>query len=234
MTQQETFKKEKSYQIFDQIYLQYDLINRILSFGSDLRWRKKLIDFLPDKENLSVLDIATGSGDQIVCLLNQKKTFERIIGIDLSEKMLEIARKKTQHFPYVQIEKGDAQNIPFDSNSFDCLTCSFGIRNVGNLSKTLEEMHRVLKPKGRAIILEFSLPKSRIFKILHLFYLRKILPVIGGIISKNRPAYTYLNETIESFPYGSDFSNHLKKANFKNVHFKTLSFGALTAYIAEK
>lgn len=234
MNKKTTFEKAQSWQIFDQIHSRYDLINRILSFGSDLRWRKKLHAYLPKQEKIYLLDVATGSADQILTLLKSSDRIEKAVGIDLSKKMLELAQNKTSAYPHVHFQQADALAIPFPDSRFDCVTCSFGIRNVSHVEKALQEMHRTLKPNGRLMILEFSLPKSLIFKKLHLFYLRSCLPLIGGIFSKNIQAYRYLNQTIETFPYGSAFCDLLKKVSFKNVRVKTLSFGAVSLYIADK
>lgn len=227
-------EKEQSWKIFDQIYSKYDLVNRILSFGNDLRWRKKLCGYLPKQERIHLLDVATGSADQILTLLKSSNQIEKAVGIDLSEKMLELAKNKTASYPHVAFQQADALAIPFPEKSFDCVTCSFGIRNVSNIEMALQEMYRVLKPGARLIILEFSLPKYFIFKKLHLFYLRSLLPLIGGMFSKNVQAYRYLNQTIETFPYGTAFCALLKNASFKNPTIETLSFGAVSIYVADK
>lgn len=227
-------EKAHSWKMFDEISSRYDFINRVLSFGNDLRWRKKLAQYLPDKENIHLLDVATGSADQILSLLKKTDRIEKAVGVDLSEKMLELAKSKAKKYPHVSFEIADANNLMFSENSFDCITCSFGIRNVCDVEKTLSEMYRVLKPNSRLMILEFSLPKKGLLKKFHLMYLRKILPFLGGVFSKNFQAYSYLNKTIETFPYGEAFCDLLKKERFKNIQLKTLSFGAVSIYIADK
>jgi demethylmenaquinone methyltransferase / 2-methoxy-6-polyprenyl-1,4-benzoquinol methylase len=226
-------QKQNSWKIFDKISKKYDLINQILSFGCDKRWRKKLNLYLPPKNNLSLLDVATGSADQILALLKSNQ-INKAIGIDLSKEMLFIAKKKLKKNSNVSFELASAENIPYQDNSFDVVSCSFGIRNVFDVEKSLAEMHRVLKKDGHLLILEFSLPQNKIIKFFHLFYLRYVLPMIGGIISKNFKAYSYLNETIESFPYGLEFCKIIKKNNFQSVKAIPLNFGALTLYIGIK
>ena len=223
----------ESWQIFDKIAVDYDRINRILSLGMDKSWRKKLINSLPDKKNIHLLDLATGTADQLLSLLNSPASIEKACGIDLSKQMLEIARKKTADCKNVHLTVADAQNLPFRESTFDVATFSFGIRNVPSPLKALSEIYRTLKPQGKALILEFSLPPQPI-KSAYLLYLRHILPRLGAYLSKNKDAYTYLNKTIESFPYGGAFTRLMKQAGFTKVKIQSLALGAVSLYEGTK
>lgn len=228
-------EKAGVHRVFDAIASTYDRVNRILSFGIDCYWRKQLLPHLP-KAPLKWLDLATGTGDQIFALLGRHPV-DTVIGMDLSTEMLAIGARKSRRrelSDIVSFCEGDAQKIPLDDKSINCITMSFGIRNVPDPLKCLQEMHRVLKSNGRALILEFSLPRNRMVRKLHLFYLRKVLPAIGGLISRNKEAYSYLNETIESFPYGNDFCRLIEEASFNRVKHHPLTFGIATLYVAEK
>jgi len=219
--------------MFDEISSSYDFVNRVLSFGQDLRWRKKLAKHLPLKPHLQILDLATGTGDQIAALYRAKLSIEKVVGIDLSEEMLAIGRKKLKAIPAVTLLKGDAQKLSFVDESFDAASFSFGIRNVSNPSASLEEIYRVLRKRGRCLILEFSMPSSWI-RPFFLFYLRKILPRLGGALSKKRAAYKYLNQTIETFPSGEAFLTLMKNAGFSNLKALPMNFGSVTLYVGEK
>jgi len=209
-----------------------------LSFGQDIIWRKKLWKHLPKKNNMDILDIATGTGDLIFSIpKKQLKKIDAITGIDFAEKMIEISKKKakTKKFPKpILFTTGDATQIPFPDQSMDVCSISFGIRNVENLQKSLMEMLRILKPNGKALFLEFSLPKNRLIKKGYLFYLRKILPTLAGFISGEKKAYQYLNKTVETFPYGEDFCKILKEAGFEKVTYFPITFGIATIYSGEK
>lgn len=221
-------------QMFNEISSSYDSVNRVLSFGIDKAWRKKLIQHLPKGDNLRLLDLATGTGDQLIPLMKSGKVGEAV-GIDLAEEMLALGHKKIIAEGYgdqVSMQVASATEIPQKENSFDCVTISFGIRNVQG--DCLKEMYRVLIPSGKALILEFSLPKNRLIRHLHLFYLRRVLPTIGGLISGKKSAYRYLNKTIESFPYGDQFLALLEQAGFIQLKAIPLTFGIATLYVGEK
>jgi len=226
----------ESWKMFDRIAHRYDLLNRLLSCGQDVVWRKKIAKHLPEKiENH--LDLATGTGDQIFHLWKVHGNIQHATGIDLSEGMLEHGRPKIAKRGLndkVSLQKGDAANIPFEDGRFDSTTISFGIRNVVDVRKSLGEMLRVLKPAGRSIILEFSLPKNPVIKKLYLIYFRKILPFIGGKISGDSYAYNYLNKTVETFPYGDEFCQLMRDAGFQDVKAKQLTFGIATIYQGDK
>jgi demethylmenaquinone methyltransferase / 2-methoxy-6-polyprenyl-1,4-benzoquinol methylase len=228
-------QKDGVYRMFDAIASTYDRVNRILSLGIDCYWRRKMVSHLP-QDPLKLLDLATGTGDQIFALID-RHPIEKAIGLDLSQEMLAIGVRKCEKkgaTSLVDMRIGDAQEIPLEDKSVNCITMSFGIRNVPDVPKCLAEMHRTLLPGGKSLILEFSLPKCRVVRSLHLFYIRKILPRIGRLLSKHETAYSYLNETIETFPYGEAFCTLLKNAGFAKITFIPLTFGIATLYVAEK
>lgn len=223
--------------MFDQIAPRYDLLNRLLSGWRDVAWRKRMARYLPAGGPLALLDVATGTADQIFSLLRHDPRIDRATGIDMAERMLEIGRAKAARrglADRIRLRTGDATAIPEPDNAFDVATISFGIRNVENVSAGLSEMCRVLKPGGRALILEFSLPASPLFRRLYLFYLRRILPVLGGLISGDAQAYRYLNVTIESFPYGEAFCGLMRQAGFTAVRANPLTFGIASIYQGDK
>jgi len=223
--------------MFDKISARYDLLNHLLSFGADFHWRKKLIRFLPQKKKIRLLDLATGTADQLMAIVKKSKQVTNALGIDLSEEMIRIGQRKIFDKPYasrITLMKGDATDISLQDESVDCVTLSFGVRNFDSVEKGLSECLRVLTPYGRLLILEFSLPKNRMIKGCHLFYLRHILPHIGGWISRNKEAYRYLNQTIETFPSGNAFCDVMKKAGFVRVKAYPLTMGVVTLYVGEK
>ena len=219
--------------MFDEISPSYDFVNRILSFGQDRRWRKRVTRFLPLKPHLEILDLATGTGDQIAALYRAKLSIQKVVGIDLAEEMLRIGRAKLKKFPSATLLRGDAQKLSFGEESFDAVTFSFGIRNVADPMASLQEIYRVLRSRGRCLILEFSMPPFWILPFF-LFYLRKILPRLGGVLSKNPAAYKYLNQTIETFPSGDAFLAMMRNAGFASAKRMPMNFGSVTLYVGEK
>lgn len=184
-------KKKQVEQMFDNISGKYDLLNRILSMGIDVQWRKKVVKSVKNEKPNTILDIATGTGDLAIAMA--KATDAKITGFDLSAGMLEVGKKKVAEQNLqnqIEMIQGDAENMPFEDNSFDVITVAFGVRNFENLEKGLDDIYRVLKPGGKFIILEFSQPESFPMKQLYGFYSRAILPQIGKKISKDQSAYT--------------------------------------------
>ncbi|MCH9633083.1 MAG: Demethylmenaquinone methyltransferase [Chlamydiae bacterium] len=223
-------------EMFDRISPTYDRTNTALSFGLDRLWRKKMIKNLPKKSNASLLDVATGTGEVLLEAFKQDK-IQMGMGVDLASQMIKLAKEKfiaSPFRPQANFAVANAQSLPFEEESFDAVTMAYGIRNVQDVDIALSEMHRVLRKEGRVLILEFSLPKSTLLKNLHLFYLRNILPNIGQLISKSKSSYVYLNQTIESFPYGSAFVKHLQKAGFTNCKALPILGGITTLYIGDK
>jgi demethylmenaquinone methyltransferase/2-methoxy-6-polyprenyl-1,4-benzoquinol methylase len=233
----ESPSRQEIWRMFNRISERYDLLNRILSLSLDVKWRKKLTQMLPDRSHQIVLDLATGTADVILSLFKYSNKIKQAVGLDMAPEMLQIGRKKIalQNLQKkVQILPGDAENIPFADNIFDTITIAFGIRNLINVQQGLREMFRVLKPKGRLLVLEFSLPDNRFIGTVYLFYFRKILPKIGSWFSGDKYAYHYLNQTVETFPYGKSFCNVLYTAGFQNIIAQPLTFGLASIYIAEK
>lgn len=229
--------KSDSWQMFNAISPQYDQLNRLLSFNLDRGWRRSLGIWLPNRRKLQLLDLATGTGDVIISLLKRSPDIEAACGLDLADEMLKIAEQKVRaaHLSEkISLRHGDAQAIPYPDESFDVVTTAFGIRNMPVPEKVLAEMFRVLKKGGRVIILEFSLPQNFILRGLQLFYLRQIIPLIGGAISGNFQAYRYLNQTVEKFPYGEAFCELLEDAGFQIVSAQPLTFGIATIYKGDK
>lgn len=229
-------KKEQVEKMFDTISGNYDNLNRIISFGSDIKWRNKILKMILKKSPESILDVATGTGDLAIKFARKSKA-TKIIGLDISEGMLSVAKKKisdTILSEKVEFIKGDSEALPFSTNSYDAITVSFGIRNFENLEKGLSEIYRVLKPKGLFIILETSIPAKFPFKQGYLFYTKRVLPIIGKIFSKDKFAYTYLSESASVFPYGKKLNNILVKIGFIEVDNKPQTFGVATIYTATK
>ena len=221
--------------MFNTISSRYDRINSILSLGLDRYWRRAVCRFLPKKQRIKLLDCATGTGDQLLTLLNHVPQIYDSVGIDPAEKMLSLAASKLTPYSYkAKVLTAPAEAIPFSDNLFDVVTISFGIRNVKNVDQSLKEIYRVLAPKGRVLILEFSHPTFFPIRILHRFYLNQIVARLGKWISKHQGAYTYLAQTIASFPEGDNFCKLLERAGFSNVRRKPLTLGVVTIYIGDK
>ncbi len=223
--------------MFDQIAHRYDFLNHSLSLGQDILWRRRVSKYISGKTFSTFLDIATGTGDQLIRIVNKVNTIQSAVGVDMSRNMLNIGLKKIAKRNIqnrVALVQGDALNLPIYSDSVELITISFGIRNVIDVSKSLDEMFRVMKTEGMLIILEFSIPQNTLFRCFYLFYLRNILPIIGSFISGNKKAYTYLNKTIETFPYGNEFCKIMKQAGFTKITAKPLTFGIATIYCASK
>lgn len=221
------------WKMFDEIASTYDVTNRVMTFGLDQLWRKRMCDYLPEGKGLRVLDVATGTGDQILSLLQHSNGIDSVVGIDLSEEMLSIARRKLQGC-CVELHLSSALDLPFPDHHFDVVTISFGVRNVTDLSRALEEAYRVLKPSGRLLILEGTLPNVWGIRTLHQIYSRYCLPKIGGWISKKESAYRYLNRTIETFPSGSAFLEEMRQVGFEVTQAHSLTWGSVTIYQGDK
>ena len=228
-------KKEQVTQMFDTISKEYDGLNRVISFGIDVKWRKKVVEIIAKTKANRVLDIATGTGDLAINLA--KTDAKEIIGLDISPGMLEVGRKKITDKNLdnkITMTLGDSENLPFEDNSFDAVTVAFGVRNFENLEKGLSEIYRVLKPSGTFVILETSVPIKAPFKQGYKFYTKYILPTIGKLFSKDRVAYAYLSESASVFPYGEALNNILRQIGFNNVKDLPQTFGVATIYKATK
>jgi demethylmenaquinone methyltransferase/2-methoxy-6-polyprenyl-1,4-benzoquinol methylase len=228
-------KKQQVAKMFNAISGRYDFLNHFLSLGIDIRWRKKAIKNLSQFRPETILDVATGTGDFAIESLSINPN--KVVGVDISEGMLEVGRKKILNLGLegkVTLEFGDSENLPFNDNSFDAVIVAFGVRNFENLDKGLAEIHRVLKPTGNLVVLEFSKPSKFPMKQLYGFYFKYVLPLIGRLVSKDRTAYTYLPESVEAFPDGDKFLMHLKDLRFNSCRCEPLTFGISSLYTAKK
>ena len=228
-------KKEQVAQMFDTISGNYDGLNRVISFGTDIKWRKKVLAMVKSKNPTTILDIATGTGD--LAILMSETGASKIVGLDISAGMLEVGRKKIIEKKLtnkIEMILGDSEKMPFEDNSFDAITVAFGVRNFETLEKGLDEILRVLKPNGIFVILETSVPEKFPFKQGYKFYSKNILPLIGRLFSKDDSAYQYLSESASVFPYGEALNNILRKIGFIDVESHPQTFGVATIYAASK
>lgn len=233
--QEETGKKEQIEKMFDSISGRYDFLNRFLSLGTDIYWRKLMVNRLRAKQPKTILDIATGTAD--VAIAMRKISPEQIIGLDLSEGMLEIGREKVKKKGLgnlIQLVKGDSENLPYQENTFEAVTVAFGVRNFENLLKGLSEMNRVMKPGGKVVILEFSRPRIFPIKQLYDFYFKYFCPWWGKLISKDDSAYRYLYESVNVFPEGEKFLDVARNAGFKDLKAERVTFGIVSLYTGVK
>ncbi len=229
-------KKEQVSRMFDRIAPRYDFLNRLLSLGIDKVWRKRLIAQLDPAAHQRILDVATGTADVAIALADRYAQAQ-ITGIDISKEMLAIGQQKIEQKKLtekIDLQWGDSEKLPFSDNSYDAVTVAFGVRNFEHLAQGLREMHRVLRPGGRLVVLEFSRPTLFPFKQLYNFYFRHILPGIGRLTSKDNRAYTYLYESVQSFPDGQDFVDQLANTAFKAQQCIPLTLGICTIYVADK
>lgn len=222
--------------MFDKIAFRYDFLNRFLSAGIDVGWRKKAISELKSIKPKYVLDVATGTGD-VAILTHKMLKPSKITGIDISEGMLEIGRKKVDKAgisDQVELLRGDSETISFRDASFDAVTVAFGVRNFENLEKGMKEMLRVLRPGGKLVVLEFSKPKQVAFKGIYNLYMKIVAPGFGKLIAKNAEAYQYLNDSVQRFPEGRAFVEIMNEAGFKQTYSKALTMGICTIYCGSK
>lgn len=232
----EQSKKEQVASMFDQIAFRYDFMNRFLSGGIDVYWRKRAIKELADLKPQEVLDVATGTADLAITTWKYLQP-RKIIGIDISEGMLQLGRQKIAKLllnNHIELQKGDSEAINFQDNSFDAITAAFGVRNFQNLEKGLSEMYRVLKPGGKLVILEFSKPRKIWFKGLYNLYMNIIAPQAGRWLTNNKDAYQYLNKSVKAFPEGETFLHILQQVGFSDTSLKRLSLGICTIYCGRK
>lgn len=228
-------KKEAVKGIFNDIAPHYDLLNHCLSLNIDKRWRKKAIACIgKDKKNL-VLDVACGTGDFAIAA--SRAGVGEVVGVDIAENMIDIGRRKVKEKGLeekITLQWGDCEQLVFDEATFDVVTVAFGVRNFEHLEKGLTEMNRVLRPGGQVVILEFSMPRHSPMKQLYRFYFRHVLPALGGVVSGNKGAYTYLPESVVRFPQGEEFLHIMQKCGFSRVSEKRLTFGIATLYTGYK
>lgn len=228
-------KKKQVEQMFDNISENYDGLNRVISFGIDLKWRRKLIDMVKATDPKYILDVATGTGDLAIALADSNA--KKIIGLDISAGMLQVGKdkiEKKQLQEQIEMVQADSENLPYPDHTFDAITVAFGVRNFENLEKGLSEIYRVLSPGGIFVVLETSVPTKFPFKQGYTFYSNFILPTIGKLFSKDKSAYQYLSESASVFPYGEKFNNILKKIGFTDIADHPQTFGVSTIYSAYK
>ena len=228
-------KKQQVTKMFDTISEEYDGLNRVISFGIDVKWREKVVKLVADTHPENILDIATGTGDLAISL--SKTSAKEIVGLDISDGMLEVGQKKirTKNLDgIIKMVIGDSEDLPFEDNTFDTVTVAFGIRNFMNLKKGLSEILRVLKPNGLFVILETSVPTKTPYKQGYKLYSKFILPTIGKVFSKDRNAYKYLSESASVFPYGEALNNILSETGFISIEDLPQTFGVATIYTASK
>ncbi|WP_430934537.1 bifunctional demethylmenaquinone methyltransferase/2-methoxy-6-polyprenyl-1,4-benzoquinol methylase UbiE [Saccharicrinis sp. 156] len=228
-------KKTQIKSMFDNIAPKYDFLNHFLSMGIDKIWRRRAINLLKGIESPEILDIATGTGDLAIASMRLKP--QRVVGLDLSPEMLKVGQEKIKNKNLdhiISMVEGDSENLPFTDGEFDAAMVAFGVRNFENLQKGLCEINRVLKSGGKFMVLEFSNPTAFPFKQIYKFYSTRILPWWGGLLSKDKAAYTYLPESVAAFPEGQSFVAELEKAGFKSERVWKQTFGVATIYFASK
>ena len=228
-------KKTQVRQMFDGISSKYDLLNRIISGGIDVKWRKNVVALLMPEKPKKILDVATGTGDLVVALAQTQATI--IIGIDISKGMLDQGKKKIKKSRWeknIKMEIGDAEKINYPADFFDAVTVAFGVRNFENLDKGLLEIRRVLKPGGVLIILETAVPQKFLLRKLYRFYTHSIMPIVGWFFSNDKSAYQYLSNSANAFPFGKAFNNILRKNGFIAIEDIPQTFGVASIYRAQK
>ena len=230
-------KKEEVEKMFDNIAHSYDFLNHFFSLGIDILWRKKAIRILKKENPKLVLDVATGTADFAMEAVRMNLGADKIVGLDISEGMLDVGRKKIKEKGWdskIELKKGDSENLPFDTSTFDGYTVAFGVRNFENLEKGMAEMLRVLKPGALGIVLEFSKPKKFPVKQGFQVYFKYIMPLIGKVVSKDNRAYAYLPESVQAFPSGTDFLDVMKKVGYVDTKCIPVSGGIASIYLGRK
>lgn len=228
-------KKQQVTHMFDTISENYDRLNRVISLGIDQKWRKKVIRLALENRPTRVLDVATGTGDLAIALAENGEV--QVTGLDISPGMLEVGKQKIQQKQLgkqIDMLIGDSEEIPFEDDTFDAVTVAFGVRNFENLEAGLQEISRVLKPKGRIVILETSVPSKTFFRFGYRVYCKNYLPMVGKLLSRDEMAYSYLSESAAQFPHGEEFNNILAKSGFIDIENIPQTFGAATIYTASK
>jgi demethylmenaquinone methyltransferase/2-methoxy-6-polyprenyl-1,4-benzoquinol methylase len=229
-------KKQQIAEMFDKIAFRYDFLNRFLSGGTDIYWRRQAIRELLAGEPRALLDVATGTADMAI-MMARRLPRSQVTGIDISSGMLEIGRQKVARLQLekrIVLQSGDSEALPFPDQQFDAITVAFGVRNFENLEKGLREMGRVLKNGGKLVVLEFSQPRTPVICQLYRLYLRLVAPRIGRMLSSNREAYQYLNDSVRAFPEGEQFIRILDGCGYVHTRLRRLSLGICSLYIGEK
>lgn len=225
-------KKEEVRSMFDAIAFRYDQLNHLLSLGIDRSWRRKVVRRVKASGARRILDVATGTGDLAVMMARACPS-ATIEGIDLSEQMLAIGQQKVEWAGLekrVFLSQGDAESLSMEDNSYDCVTVAFGVRNFEDIDRGMAEIWRVLRPGGRAHVLEFGLPKNNLLGGFYRFYFHRVLPGIGRWISRDKQAYTYLPRSVDHFPYGDGFVRVMRRSGFDAVDYQDLFGGVAQIY----
>lgn len=224
-------------ELFSSIAHRYDLLNHLLSFGWDRCWRRAAIDKLSMIQGERYIDIAAGTGDMAIEMARRRVAGIHITAIDFSRNMIDCGTKKIKKLKFedrVKFQLADSENLPFEDNSFHSAVCAFGIRNFSDQLKGIREMRRVIKENGQVVILEFTQPKNRIFKFFYYFYFKKVLPLIGGLISGKYSAYQYLPDSVVNFCNQEELKLIMEKAGLKKINYFNLTFGVVTVHIGHK
>lgn len=232
---EEGSKTQQIATMFDNIAHRYDFLNRSLSMGIDIIWRKKAIAQLKEIQPKTILDVATGTGDFALEAMSLNP--DKITGVDISVGMLELGKEKIAKKKLsdkIEMVVGDSENLPFEDNTYDAATVAFGVRNFENLQKGLADIYRVLRPGGKLVVLELSTPTKFPIKQLFGFYFNNILPLFGKMLSKDDSAYTYLPESVNAFPDGEDFKKVMTAAGFERNTSRSLTFGICSLYTGVK
>ena len=229
--------KEKIQEMFDGIAPSYDRLNHLMSLNVDKRWRKKALKEIVDGTQQQILDVACGTGDSIVAIARKAGSGSRVTGVDISEGMMALVMEKAAHegvHDRIKLQVADGENLPFENETFHRVSCAFGIRNFEHKEKGLQEFLRVLRPGGKAVILELSVPENRFVRWLYDLYFLHLMPWIGGRVSGNKEAYKYLPASVHAFPSPSAFCMMMGEAGFRRVRYKSFSFGLCRLYVGEK
>lgn len=229
-------KKEEVREMFDNIAPKYDLLNHTLSMSIDRVWRRRVVGEVRRAKPGRILDVATGTGDLAIAMARRIRDVQ-VLGVDLSEQMLAVARRKIEARGLdgrIVLDRGNAERLAVADASVDVATVAFGVRNFGDLGAGLRELARTIKPGGKVVILEFSRPRNRVFRALYEFYSYKILPRIGGLVSRDKRAYEYLPASVGEFPAPEEFMAMMARAGFRNCRARSQSFGIAQIYIGER
>jgi demethylmenaquinone methyltransferase/2-methoxy-6-polyprenyl-1,4-benzoquinol methylase len=229
--------KEKIQEMFDGIAPSYDRLNHLMSLNVDKRWRKKALKEIVDGTQQQILDVACGTGDSTVAIARKAGSGSRVTGVDISEGMMALVMEKAAHegvHDRIKLQVADGENLPFENETFHRVSCAFGIRNFEHKERGLQEFLRVLRPGGKAVILELSVPENRFVRWLYDLYFLHLMPWIGGRVSGNKEAYKYLPASVHAFPSPSAFCMMMGEAGFRRVRYKSFSFGLCRLYVGEK
>ncbi len=230
-------KKEKVREMFDSIAPTYDRLNHVLSLNVDKLWRRHALREIVDGTPQRILDVACGTGDSTISIAKAAAEGSSVIGADISEGMMALVKGKAEKAGVgerISLQVADGEALPYEEGTFDRVTCAFGIRNFEHKEKGLEEFLRVLKPGGKAVVLELSVPQNRLVRWAYDLYFLHVLPRIGGVVSGDRAAYKYLPASVHNFPSPNDFCRMMAEADFRNVRCRTFSFGLCRMFVGER